>query len=682
MLDHDLKPSNGAPSQGDRDSHDHQHDDHDHHDHHDHDHEHGHGDDHGHDHNHAVSLIEVLRIGFVALCALAIQLDLPDNTVLSIDNNLYLAFSWYGYIGLYIGGQPLFRAAYEGLKQRRMTMEVSMAIALLAAAYTGYFFVALFITFFVLIAEMLEGMTFERGRRALHELMDLLPNEVTVRRDGATRVTPISALHIGDIVVVAPGGRIPVDGPVTAGNSFVDESRITGESMPVEKLAGSHVYAGAVNQSGALDVQTERFGRETSFGKIIEAVEQAERTRAPIQRVADRLSSYIVYYALAFTALAYWMTNGDVNTTISTIVVAGACGVAAGTPLAILGGMGRCAKLGAVVKGGVHLETLGKIDTVLLDKTGTLTYGVPDVVGVHAMPGVSQQDLLQAAAAAELRSEHPLGRMIVSHARALGVQPEEPAHFAYLPGKGIKAQDSVGPLLVGSRVFLEESGLSFAGVPDAIADASVIVARGTTILGGIVVEDRVRPEAQEAVAALKALKLRTVLLTGDVRAVAERLGRQLGVDEIEAELLPEQKLARVKALRAEKRTVAMVGDGVNDAPALVAASVGVAMGSGSDLAREKADVMLVSDNLNQFVEIVRVARRTRSIIYFNFIGTILVDVIGLLLALYGLIDPIWAAIIHTSSELTFILNSARLLPSPMFWKKLEAYLPAPAAARA
>jgi Cd2+/Zn2+-exporting ATPase/Cu+-exporting ATPase len=410
-------------------------------------------------------------------------------------------------------------------------------------------------------------------------------------------------------------------------------------------------------------------------------VEQAEKTRAPIQRVADRLASYIVYYALGFTALAYYMTNGDVNTTISTIVVAGACGVAAGTPLAILGGMGRCAKLGAVVKGGVHLETLGKIDTVLLDKTGTLTYGVPDVVGVHAMPGVSEKDLLQAAAA-ELRSEHPLGRMIVSHARALGVQPEEPAHYAYLAGKGVKAQDSGGLLLVGSRAFLEESGLSLLGVPDAIANASVIVARETAILGGIVVEDRVRPEAQEAVAALKALKLKTVLLTGDVRAVAERLGRQLGVDEIEAELLPEQKLARVKALREQKKTVAMIGDGVNDAPALVAASVGVAMGSGSEVAREKADVMLVSDNLNQFVGILRVARRTRSIIWFNFVGTILVDFIGLLLALYGMIDPMWAAIIHTSSELTFILNSARLLPSPMFWKKQESFLPAPAAAQA
>jgi Cd2+/Zn2+-exporting ATPase/Cu+-exporting ATPase len=676
MLDHDLKPLTGAPAQSDRHS-DHHHDDHDHRDHDAH-----HDHDHGHDHNHAFSLEEGLRIGLVALCALAIQLGLPDNTVLSIDNQLFLPFSWYGYIGLFIGGKPLFKEAFEAIKQRRMTMELSMAIALLAAAYTGYFFVALFITFFVLIAEVLEGMTFERGRRALHELMDLLPNEVTVRRHGATFVMPISALHIGDIVVVAPGARIPVDGPVTAGNSFVDESRITGESMPVEKVAGAHAYAGTVNQSGALDIETERFGRATSFGKIIEAVEQAEKTRAPIQRVADRLASYIVYYALGFTALAYWMTNGDVNTTISTIVVAGACGVAAGTPLAILGGMGRCAKLGAVVKGGVHLETLGKIDTVLLDKTGTLTYGVPDIVGVHAMPGVGEKALLQAAAAAELRSEHPLGRMIVSHARALGVQPEEPADYAYLPGKGIKAQDSGGLLLVGSRAFLEESGLSFLGVPDAIANASVIVARETAILGGILVEDRVRPEAQEAVAALKALKLKTVLLTGDIRAVAERLGRQLGVDEIEAELLPEQKLARVKALREQKKTVAMVGDGVNDAPALVAASVGIAMGSGSEVAREKADVMLVSDNLNQFVEIMRVARRTRNIIWFNFAGTILVDIIGLLMALFGLIDPMWAAIIHTSSELTFILNSARLLPSPMFWKKQEAFLPAPAAARA
>src|SRR5207244_1585743 len=413
-----------------------------------------------------------------------------------------------------------------------------------------------------------------------------------VRRAGSVRAVSADELSIGDAILVNPGGRVPVDGTVLAGHSFVDESRITGESMPVEKTNGAPVYAGSINQSGALEVRTERAGGDTSYGKVVEPVERAERPRAPVQRLADRLAAYLVYFALAAAAFTLLVT-GDVRSTIAVVIVAGACGIAAGTPLAILGGIGHAARLGAIVKGGVHLETLGRVDTVVLDKTGTLTYGRPAVQRVLAVDGVSPEAVLDAAAAV-------------------------------------------------SEVF---------------------VARDGRLLGAVAIADTVRPEGQRAVAALGRLGIRTILLTGDTRPVAEAVARSLGIREVEADLLPEDKLERVKALVAAGRTVAMVGDGVNDAPALTAASVGVGMGSGTDVARERADVVLLGNDLLRFVETLAVARRTRGIIWQNFAGTLVVDALGVGLAAFGLLGPLLAAFIHVASELAFLLNSARLLPS-------------------
>ncbi len=427
------------------------------HDHHDHDHDHDH---HGHDHAHAFGPVELFRIGLTGLCALAVWLQLPDHTYLSIADQIYLNFSWYALVGLLIGGWPLFAEAWESLRERRMTMELSMGIAVLAAAYTGYFFVSLIITFFVLIAEVLEGMTLERGRRAIRDLMALLPQDVQVRRNGQVVTANIGELALGETVVVLPGSRIPVDGPVLSGSSFVDESRITGEAMPVEKLVGSYAYAGTVNQSGAVEIRAERIGRATSYGQILDTVEQAERSRAPVQRLADRLAGYIVYVALGFAAFEYWITNGDINSTIAVIVVAGACGVAAGTPLAILGGIGRAAQMGAIIKGGVHLETLGKVDTVVLDKTGTVTFGEPEVSRMNPAPGVTPAALLLAAASAEALSEHPLGKAIIARARASGIEPAPAGDFAYSPGRGISATDADGTILVGNAAWMQENGIT------------------------------------------------------------------------------------------------------------------------------------------------------------------------------------------------------------------------------
>jgi Cd2+/Zn2+-exporting ATPase/Cu+-exporting ATPase len=567
-----------------------------------------------------------------------------------------------GLLATLVGGWPIFREAVENIVERRMTMELSMTIALVAALVIGEFFTALVITLFVLVAEILEGLTVRRGRTAIRDLLDLMPRTALVRRTGGVQEVPVDRLHVGELVLVNPGSSIPVDGVVVTGHSFVDQASISGESIPVEKVAGAVVYAGTLNQSGALDVRAEKLGRDTSFGKIVEAVEQAERSRAPIQKTADRLAGYIVYFAMACAAFTLVITH-DVRSTISVIIVAGACGVAAGTPLAVLGGIGRAAREGAIIKGGRHLETLAAVDTALFDKTGTLTFGRVEVQVLRPAPGVTESELLEAAATAERRSEHPLGKAIVARATALDLPTFEPEEFHYTPGKGVAARVNGGEVFVGNATWLAEHSITASdGELRDRYSGEVFVARDGRFLGAIRFADEVRPESQMAVASLRELGLRTVLLTGDAAGVATQVGVRLGVDETAAELLPEAKLERVRALVESGRVVVMVGDGINDAPALMEASVGVAMGSGTDVARESAGIVLLGNNLMKFVETVRLARRVRRTIMQNLVGTLAVDGVGVGLAAFGLLNPLIAAFIHVASELAFILNSARLLP--------------------
>ena len=607
-----------------------------------------------HESGHVLGGIEAARIILVALAATAVWFRVWEP---------FPRVSLIGVLGVLIGGWPIFIEAAENAAARRMTMELSMSIALVAAAAISQFFTALIIALFVLIAEVLEGMTVSRGRRAIRDLTDFLPRSVTVRSASGVRETSIHQLRAGDSVLVNPGGLVPVDGTVLSGHSFVDQARITGESMPVEKLPGSVVYAGTINQTGALEIRVERIGRDTSYGRIIEAVEHAERSRAPVQQLANRLAGYLVYFALTAAAITFIITR-DALSTISVIIVAGACGIAAGTPLAILGGIGRSARLGAIIKGGLYLETLGRVDTVVLDKTGTLTFGRTEVQSIVPAAGVSEAEVLVAAASAEVRSEHPLGKAIVTLARARNHSLQEPEEFDYVPGRGIKAIVNGATILVGNRRLLTDHAIELPRNVAAGADSSseAFVARDGRFLGAIFIADTVRPEARRAIEALNRMGIRSVLLTGDTLPVGEMVARTLGINEVEADLMPEKKLARIRSLVASGRIVAMVGDGVNDAPALAEANVGIAMGSGTDVARESADVVLLGNDLVKFTETLEIARRTRRIIWWNFAGTIGVDLIGIALAAAGLLSPTLAAFIHVTSELTFILNSARLLP--------------------
>jgi heavy metal translocating P-type ATPase len=604
-------------------------------------------------HEYGVELSEVLRVVFVALAAVAVWFHVWEP---------FHKVSVIGLAATLIGGYPIFKEAFENIVERRMTMELSMTIALVSALAIGEFFTALVITAFVLAAEILEGLTVGRGRRAIQDMLDFLPQTATVLRNGQTVEVPTQTIVPGEIVVIRPGSRIPVDGQVVNGHSFVEQAAITGEPMPSEKTTGSEVFAGTINQAGSLQVRAERLGKETTFGKIIEAVEKAEHSRAPIQKTADRLAGYLVYFALGAAVLTFLITH-NIRSTISVIIVAGACGIAAGTPLAILGAIGRAARQGSIIKGGIFLEALGRLDTVFLDKTGTITFGEPTVAKVRPEPGISEHLLVQAAASAEHGSEHPLGRAIVRYAEEAKVPIYQPGDFRYEVGRGIVAKVQGERIAVGNRAHLLSLGIEVPAQIPAFAGTLVLVASGDRYYGAISVEDQVRPGAAIAVKALEAMKTGVILLTGDTQSAAEAVADQMGIIHFHADLLPEQKAVEVAAHTKKGRMVAMLGDGINDAPALIEATVGVAMGSGTDVARESADVVLIGNDLEKFVETVRIARRCRAIIFQNFYGTLIVDTIGIGLAAVGLLNPLFAAFIHVASELTFILNSTRLLPS-------------------
>lgn len=602
-----------------------------------------------------VGVLEILRIVLVGLAFVATAW---------LGWRPVAAFDLIAVLGIGAGGSPIWMEALVGVRSRRMTMEVSMALAIAAAAAVGEATTALLIVFFVLVAEALEHVTVGRGRRAIRDLVELLPSEASVVRDDAEVAVPLDRVVPGDVVRIRPGGAVPADGLVVAGASAVEEAAITGEPFPAEKSPGSRVFAGTLNRSGTLDVRVSRVGADTTFGQIVKAVERAQESKAPVQRMADRLASWLVYGTLSAAFVTY-LTTQDLRKALSVVIVAGACGVAAGTPLAILGALGRAARAGAIVRGGRYLEALGKVSAVALDKTGTVTFGRPRVDGVHASVVASEMEVVETAVSAERMSEHPLARAVVEFGRQRSVHESPVERFEAVAGKGVSCQLRGEAVLVGSAAFLAERGVP---VGDSVSSPGgttrIHVARAGRVLGSLDIADVVRPEAAEAVRTLRSMGVRTVLLTGDPSAVGAMVGRALGVDEAEAGLLPADKTDRVTRLRRDGRTVAVVGDGINDAPALAMADVGIAMGSGTDVARETADIVLVRDDLRTVPTLVALSRRMRRIVMANFAGTICVDAAGMALAALGVLGPAGAALVHVTSELAFILNAARLLPSP------------------
>ena len=630
---------------------------------------------------------DVVRIAVVGLAALGAWVAEATGTP-------GWAVGAVGAVVLAVGCWPLLVEAAEDLRKRRMSMELSMLLAIVAAAVIGEWVTALAVTVFALCAEVLEELSMDRGRDALTDLMSFLPQ--TARVVGAPESTdtadsaesteasqspsitevPLDEVRPGQVIALSPGGRVPVDGVVRTGRADVDQSRITGEALPVQVGPGDRVPAGSITR-GALELEVERVGEESSYGRIVAAVRHAQSSRAPVQRLADRLAARIVYLALA-AALVTFLVTRDVRATISVIIVAGACGVAAGTPLAVLAAIARAARCGAFVKDGTHLEQLSAVDTVVVDKTGTLTVGEPRVVSVLPTEVAAGEDeVLALAAAAEWNSEHPIGRAIYAEAAVRDLTVPMPGDVAYSPGAGVSAHVEGRRITVGrcrgqghqperdTDGCEDEAALSTESDPEAPSATSVVEVRADgRLLGTIALADRLRQGAATAVRDLGDMGLEVLMLTGDSAASARHVAGLLGLTEkqVRADLLPTDKEEVVDSLRRAGKRVAMVGDGVNDAPALGAADVGIAMGTGTDVAREAGDVVLVGSAPADLVETVRVARRARRIIMVNFVGTVVVDVVGMIAAGLGLLGPVAAALVHVVSESAFILNSARLVP--------------------
>ncbi len=599
---------------------------------------------------------DLIRIGGTAL-ALLISLSGVWKTVISVDVVAIAA--------TLIGGFPMFKEAFEAIRSRRMTMELSMSIAVLATLAIGQYTTGLVITLFVLIAELLEHLTVDQGRGVLKKLAELLPQSAVIRRGGQEIQVPVHELRPGDSIIVKPGGRIPVDGIVTKGISFVDQSAITGESIPVEKIPGVEVLAGTVNQAGVLEINATGIGKDSTFGRIIDVIEAAQQSQSPIEKTADKLAARLVYFAFA-GALATFLVTHNMTATISALIVAGACGVAAGTPLAILAGIGRTARDGIIVKGGVYLEQLAAADTVVLDKTGTLTLGQPVVTDIACFDGISRTTVLILLATAEQHAEHPLASAILQQAKKEAIAPRQYEALDYLPGRGLRCRINHNDYLVGNLSLLEESGIAYSAALPWIdeqkekGNTMIMLSSGHQLLGGVSIADVIRPEAREAVSEIRDRHMHIVLLSGDYAAVAQAAGRALAVDEAVGDLLPIEKLGYIRKLKSAGRKVVMVGDGINDAPALMEANVGIAMGAGTDVAFESADMILTTNDLRKVGTAIAISRQCMGVIRFNFWGTIAVDSAGILLALLGYLTPMAAALIHVSSEMFFILNSARL----------------------
>jgi heavy metal translocating P-type ATPase len=606
----------------------------------------------------AVARTDILRLMLLAGAILSSWLGLWKG---------YLPFDGIAIFAVLLGGLPVYKETIEALREHSINMEASMTIGALASLAIGELIPAQVIIFFALFAEDLESLTMDRGRQAIADLFAKAPKMATVRRNGTEMNIRAEDVQVNETVIVKAGEQIPVDGIVLKGTAFANEAPITGESLPVEKVHETPVFAGSISESGFLEIQATRVGSDTTFSRIIQLVEEAERSKAPIERLGDRLATTLVYIALALAATTFALTRNTISA-ISVIVVAGACGIAAGTPLALLASITKAARKGMIVKGGEHLEELGRVDTVVIDKTGTLTLGEPRVVSVRSLDEHGNREVVKFAAIAERHSSHPLARAILSKAAELEISGTEHTSCEYLPGKGVVCRFKDEEILVGNQTLLETYSVSEPEATQRLVHAEsrngrtvLLVAHNKEPCGALSVADVVREEARQAVSRIKAMDLRVVMLTGDNAETAEAVAHELGIEEVYAGMLPDQKAGKIRELIASGKRVAMVGDGVNDAPALAEATVGIAMGSGTDVAVETADIALMTNDLQRIPQLISLAKENRSVILQNFSGTLLVDGFGVALAMAGLIHPLLAALIHTFSELVFMLNSARLL---------------------
>ena len=576
------------------------------------------------------------------------------------------------WVTIVISGIPLLYLAIWRIIHNPGISKISSAllicIAMFAAIAIGDLFAAGEVVFIMAIGALLEEATTNRAKKGLKKLISLAPTKGRRLKDGKEEMIPAEEIKQGDILRILPGETIPVDGTIINGETSVDQSIMTGESLPVDKGVGEEVFCGTINRFGSIDISATKVGENSSLQKLIRMVQDAENKQAPMQRIADRVASWLVPVALLIAILAYVLT-GNIVTAVTVLVVFCPCALVLATPTAIMAAIGQATKHGVIIKSGEALEKMGKVDTIAFDKTGTLTYGRLDVSDMISFDEtISETDLLSLAASAEAKSEHPLGKTIVTYAKAKEIPLVESTAFRMTTGKGIFAEVDNRGLLCGNEKFLTENGVLIANkVQSALEQlrtqgkASILVAEGQKCIGVIALSDVLRPEAKDMVSRLSDMHTRTVLLTGDHQKTADYFAQQIGISEVRAELLPEEKVQSIEKLQAENHKVCMIGDGVNDAPALKTADVSVAMGSmGSDIAVDTAEVALMSDDISKIPYLKRLSNATVKTIKASITLSMCINFVAIVLSLMEVLTPTTGALVHNAGSCFVVLIAALL----------------------
>ena len=564
------------------------------------------------------------------------------------------------------GGLPVFKLAVTNiLRDFDLTAGVMVSVAMVAALIVGEYGAMALVAFMMVIGEALEDFTRERADQALKELNKLVPEVVTIRMDGEDVDVPVGQVRKGDIALIRPGSRIPVDGLVCDGTASVDQSSITGESMPIDKVKGEKVYAGTLVSSGALSIEVEEVGETTTLGKMIHLVEEAQSSQAPVQRVANRYANFFAPVAILIAGIT-WIITGEILRGVTMLVAICPCSLVLATPTAIVAAIGNTARNGVLVKHGAAMEQIGKVDVVAFDKTGTVTFGEPVATSVTPYGGVTEDELLTLTASAERSSEHPLARAIVREAASRGLSLRVPDDFESIAGHGIRAVISGRKVSVGEKMLeLDDINLDMGEVEVSEYEGYTVIpiAVDEVFAGFINVADTIRPESVEAIENLRKLGItKTLLITGDSKAVGEKVGRELGVSEVYSEVLPDRKLELIRELQSEGHHVAFIGDGVNDAPALAAADIGIAMGSiGTAVAMETADIVLLTDEIGQVPYLIELSRATMVNIRTNIIVSMTIVFGSVAASALGLFGPVIGAIMHEVAAVPVIANAATLI---------------------
>lgn len=611
-----------------------------------------------------LDLLNSIPLTLVGGVFLILSLVLPRIGV-----NLPIDPAW---ITVFISGIPLLYLAVKRVIVNKGISKISSAllitVAMIAAIIIGDLFAAGEVAFIMAIGGILEDLTTDRAKKGLKSLISLAPTEGRIVTENGEKTIKATEIKKGDILRILPGEKIPVDGIIIKGETSIDQSIMTGESLPVNKSVGETVFCGTLNQYGSIDIKATNVGKDSSLEKLINLVREAENKKAPMARIADKTASWLVPVAFSIAIITGIITK-DIIRAVTVLVVFCPCALVLATPTAVMAAIGQATKQGVIIKSGEALEKMGKVDTICFDKTGTLTKGrltVCDIISINNT--VSNEELLSITASAESKSEHPLGKAIFNYAKEKNAIISETNDFKMTVGKGVSAKIYNNLILCGSDSFLKDNGIKLKQDTENIikdlrtqGKASVIVAKDNTVIGIIALSDIIKKEAKGTVSKLNSANIKTVLLTGDNKLTADYFVQKTGISEVYSDLLPEQKVEKINELMQKNQTVCMIGDGVNDAPALKTADVGIAMGSmGSDIAVEAADIALMSDDISKIPYLKRLSVATVKTIKFSISLSMLINILAVTLSVLGVLNPTTGALVHNAGSCFVVLIAALL----------------------